>query len=84
MSAAGAFDFAGAHELLQGKRDPMRRIWDELASLSDRRLLLAMARKTASDAGLYAKREWCALPADLRGDVVQGLKRFEAWAGALK
>lgn len=84
MSAARVFDFAAAFDIIKGKHDPMRRIWDDLASPSDRRLLLAMARATASDAAAFGRREWVGLPANVRGDVVQGLKRFEDWAGRLK
>jgi hypothetical protein len=80
MSAARVFDFAAAFEILQGKHDPMRRIWDEQASSSDRRLLLSMARATASDAAAFGRREWSKLPANVRGDVVAGLARFKGWA----
>lgn len=80
MSAARVFDFAEAFEIIKGKRDPMRRIWDDQASPSDRRLLLAMARVTASDAAAFGRREWVDVPANVRGDVVQGLARFKEWA----
>lgn len=77
---ARVFDFAAAFEILQGKHDPMRAVWDEKASHSDRRLLLSMARATASEAALWARRDWVSLPANVRGDVVAGLSRFKEWA----
>lgn len=83
MSAV-VVDFAPFYEILQGKKDPMRAVWDERASPSDRRLLLAMARKTTSEAMFYQRAAWCELPASVRGDVVAGLARFEAWAERMK
>lgn len=80
MRAAKVFDFDAAFEILKGKRDPMRRIWDDEASPSDRRLLLSMARATASDAAAYGRRAWMDVPANVRGDVVAGLERFKGWA----
>lgn len=80
MSAAQVFDFAAAFEILKGKYDPMRGIWDGKASRDDRRLLLAMAGVSASDAAAWQRKEWMALPAHVSGDVVAGLARFKAWA----
>lgn len=84
MSAAGVVvDFAEYFAIIGGARDPLRAVWDEKASLSDRRLLLSMARATAGEALLWAGRAWCDLPAETRANIVGGLRRFKGWAERL-
>ncbi|KXB31743.1 hypothetical protein AT959_05155 [Dechloromonas denitrificans] len=70
--------------ILGGERDPFRVVWDEQATTSDRRVLLAMAGEPAQSAGRLAGRAWCDLRADLRGRVLSALKRFSGWAEKLK
>lgn len=80
MSAAKVHDFAAAFAILGGAHDPLRVVWDERAGRSDRRLLLAMAGATASDAQHWGKKTWCDLPGPLRSDIANGLQRFKGWA----
>lgn len=66
--------------ILGGERDKFRAVWDEQATVRDRRVLLVMAGEPAQAAGRLAGRAWCDLPAHTRGDVLRGLERFAAWA----
>lgn len=70
--------------IIGGERDPFRAVWDEQATNKDRRLLLAMAGEPPQSAGRLAGRAWCDLRADLRGQVLAGLKRFSGWAEKLQ
>lgn len=70
--------------ILGGEYDPMRDIWDCQATVKDRRLLLAMAGRVATDAGRLAGRAWCDLPNDLRVAIAGGLRRWSAWAERLR
>ena len=81
---ADVIRLAECRAIIGGERDKFRAVWDEMASPSDRRLLLAMARKTTSEAMFYQRAAWCELPASVRGDVVAGLARFQAWAARMK
>lgn len=69
--------------ILGGERDPFRATWDEKASRSDRRLLLAMARATVAEAGRWSGLAWCDLRPEVRAGVVAGLRRFRGWAEGL-
>lgn len=66
--------------ILGGARDPLRAVWDERATLKDRRLLLAMAGVSSVEAARRSGVAWGDLPAALRGDIARGLGRFRDWA----
>lgn len=75
---------AECRAILGGEYDPLRDVWDYQATAKDRRLLLAMAGKVATDAGRLAGRAWCDLPNELRVAIAGALRRWSAWAGRLK
>lgn len=66
--------------ILGGERDPFRAVWDEQATVKDRRLLLAMAGEPAGMAGRLAARSWCDLSPDVRGEIKRGMARFRVWS----
>ena len=75
---------AEARAILGGVRDPLRLVWDDSASLKDRRLLLAMAGASEFEKGHLAGRAWGELSAELRGRVRLGLARFRKWAALVE
>lgn len=70
--------------ILGGERDEFRVVWDEQATIKDRRLLLAMAGVTPGLASRQAGGAWVDLSPQLRGEIKRGLARFSAWAERLK
>lgn len=70
--------------VLGGERDPFRVVWDEQTTAKDRRLLLAMAGQSAPMAGHLAGRAWCDLRAEVRAEILRGMKRWRAWAERLQ
>lgn len=80
MNAAVVVRLADVRRILGGECDPLRAVWDEQASLKDRRLLLAMAGVSVTDAAAWVRLSWCDLRASVRGDVARGLERFKKWA----
>lgn len=82
MSAA--LRLVECRQILGGERDKLRPVWDEQASIKDRRLLLAMAGIGATAAARDVGRSWCDLSAERRAAVVGGLRRWSAWAERLQ
>ena len=80
MSAAVVVRMAEVRAILGGVRDPLRAVWDERATLKDRRLLLAMAGASQVEAARWASMGWCDLRPDVRGNVIGGLRKFRGWA----
>lgn len=71
---------AGCWAIIGGEYDPLRAVWDEQATLKDRRLLLAMAGHAGSMATRLSGRAWCDLLPETRVAVAGGLRRFKAWS----
>lgn len=69
--------------LLGGEYDPMRAVWDEKATLKERRLLLAMAGRVSTEAGRLINRPWCELTGETRAAVVGALRRWREWSDSL-
>lgn len=70
--------------ILGGERDAFSTVWNEQATVKDRRLLLAMAGEPAGLAGRLAGRSWSDLSAEVRGNIKRGLERFRGWAERLQ
>lgn len=70
-------------EILGGSYDPMRAIWDERATLKDKRLLLAMAGRVNAEAANLCTKPWESLTGETRAAVHGGLRRWREWADAL-
>lgn len=70
--------------VLGGERDPFRVVWDEQTTAKDRRLLLAMAGHSAATAGHLSGRAWCDLKAEVRSEILRGMRRWKAWAEKLQ
>lgn len=70
--------------IIGGEYDPLRAVWDEQATLKDRRLLLAMAGHAGSMATRLSGRAWCDLLPETRVAVAGGLRRFKAWSERLQ
>lgn len=83
MSAA-RLKLVECRAILGGERDVLRVVWDEQATLKDRRLLLAMAGHAGSMATRLSGRAWCDLLPETRVAVAGGLRRFKAWAERLQ
>lgn len=70
--------------VLGGEYDPLRVVWDEQATCKDRKLLLAMAGRSAGRSKDLAGRSWLDIPNNDRVAIAGGLRRFSAWAERLK
>lgn len=71
-------------EILGGSYDPMRAIWNEHATLKDKRLLLAMAGRVNTEAANLCTKQWETLTGETRAAVHAGLRRWGEWAATLE
>ncbi len=78
-----ALRFAELRAIIGGERDPMRAVWDERATLKDRRLLLAMAGRSAAQMAWVVTAKWVEVPAETRTAIAGGLRRWRSWADAI-
>ena len=71
--------------ILGGEYDPLRAVWDDCATLKDRRLLLAMAGVDSRvAASALAGKLWEELKPEMRAAIAGGLRRWREWAGRLQ
>jgi len=78
--SAAVVHLAEAWAILGGEYDPLRAVWDERATLKDRRLLLAMAGAAQAEAARWASVAWCDLRPEVRANITGGMRRFRSWA----
>lgn len=84
-SLGAAARLAEVRAILGGERDPMRAVWDESASGKDRRLLLLFAGCTNGfEQERLRGKAWGDLPAEVRSQIKDGLRRFKRWAALLE
>jgi len=81
MSASDvAAHLAECRAILGGESSKLGRIWNTRASLRDRRLMLVLSGQRARLGSGLADLPWHAVPPDVRSQVVDGMRRFKAWA----
>ena len=72
-------------KVLGGEYHPLRAVWDDCATLKDRRLLLAMAGVDSRvAASALAGKLWAELKPEMRAAIGGGLRRWREWASRLK
>lgn len=82
-AARGAKGIAACWTVLGGEYDPLRVVWDEQATVKDRRLLLAMAGQVKTMATRMSSRSWCDLLPETRVSIAGALRRWRAWSERL-
>jgi len=81
MSASDvAAHLAECRAILGGVSSKLGRIWNDRASVQDRRLLLALSGRRGMVWTRLADLYWQDLPPEVRAQVAAGFKRFKGWA----
>jgi len=66
--------------VLGGVSSRLGRVWNNRASVQDRRLLLALSGRRGMVWSRMADLSWQDLPPEVRAQVAAGMRRFKAWA----